>query len=61
MTFLFGFLFILIGILGAYLSRIHRALQSPPRFIVAETSRDQRTEIAENALAASRVDLDAIP
>ena len=39
MTFLFGFLFILVGILGAYLSRIHRALQAPPRFIVAETSR----------------------
>ena len=38
MTFLFGFLFILIGILGAYLSRIHRALQAPPRFIISETS-----------------------
>lgn len=61
MTFLFGFLFILIGILGAYLSRIHRALQAPPRFIVAETSRDQRAENTENALAATRIDLDTVP
>jgi len=57
MTFLFGFLFILIGILGAYLSRIHRALQAPPRFIIAEMSR------AETGTASARtgVDLDVIP
>lgn len=65
MTFLFGFLFILIGILGAYLSRIHRALQAPPRFIVAETSRelgrDQKNDGAGNALSSTHVDFDAIP
>lgn len=38
MTFLFGFLFILVGILGAYLSRIHRTLQAPPRFIIADSA-----------------------
>jgi dolichol-phosphate mannosyltransferase len=57
MTFLFGFLFILIGILGAYLSRIHRTLQAPPRFIVSETSRDETNA----ALAGTGVDFDAVP
>jgi dolichol-phosphate mannosyltransferase len=61
MTFLFGFLFILIGILGAYLSRIHRALQAPPRFIVAETSGDQRGQKDSSALATARIDFDAVP
>lgn len=57
MTFLFGFMFILIGILGAYLSRIHRALQAPPRFIISETSREQ----SNTASARTNVDFDAIP
>ena len=57
MTFLFGFLFILIGILGAYLSRIHRALQAPPRFIISETSREETNA----ALARTGVDFNAIP
>lgn len=61
MTFLFGFMFVLIGILGAYLSRIHRALQAPPRFIVAETSREGRQGAPNNDLATARVDFDAIP
>lgn len=61
MTFLFGFLFILIGILGAYLSRIHRALQAPPRFIVAETSRDQSAMGAGASSGTAHIDFDAIP
>ncbi len=57
MTFLFGFLFILIGILGVYLSRIHRALQAPPRFIVSETSHEE----INTALAPKGVDFDTVP
>ena len=57
MTFLFGFLFILIGILGAYLSKIHRALQAPPRFIVSETSHEENHAV----LARTGVDFDAFP
>ena len=57
MTFLFGFMFILIGILGAYLSRIHRALQAPPRFIIAETSREEPGA----ASAPAGVDFDTVP
>ena len=36
-SFLFGILFVLLGVLGIYLARIHQALQSRPRFIIAET------------------------
>ena len=57
MTFLFGFLFILIGILGAYLSKIHRALQAPPRFIISETSRVEPDAV----LARTGVNFDAVP
>jgi polyisoprenyl-phosphate glycosyltransferase len=37
MLLLFGILFVLLGIIGLYLARIHRALQSRPLYIVAET------------------------
>ncbi len=37
-SFLFGVLFILLGVIGAYLSRIHIALQNRPRFIISEIS-----------------------
>jgi hypothetical protein len=57
MTFLFGFLFILIGILGAYLSKIHCALQAPPRFIISETPRVEPDAV----LARTGVDFDAVP
>ena len=57
MTFLFGFMFILIGILGVYMSRIHRALQAPPRFIVAETSSDE----PKSASTTKDVDLNTVP
>ena len=37
-SFLFGILFILLGIIGVYLSRIHMALQNRPKFIIQETT-----------------------
>ena len=36
MLLLFGILFVLLGIIGLYLARIHRALQSRPLYIVAD-------------------------
>jgi glycosyltransferase involved in cell wall biosynthesis len=38
MLLLFGVLFVLLGIIGLYLARIHRALQSRPLYIVAEST-----------------------
>jgi polyisoprenyl-phosphate glycosyltransferase len=37
-SFLFGVLFIMLGIIGIYLARIHIALQNRPRFIIQEVS-----------------------
>ena len=37
-SFLFGVLFIMLGIIGTYLARIHVALQNRPRFIIEELS-----------------------
>ncbi len=39
LSLLFGVLFVQLGIVGIYLSRIHEALQDRPRFIVAEEIR----------------------
>jgi dolichol-phosphate mannosyltransferase len=36
MSFLFGVLFIVLGIIGVYLSRIHQALQARPHFIIGD-------------------------
>lgn len=36
MSFLFGVLFLILGIIGVYLSRIHQALQGRPQFIIAD-------------------------
>lgn len=36
-SLLFGILFFLLGIIGLYLIRIHRVLQSRPRFIIGES------------------------
>jgi dolichol-phosphate mannosyltransferase len=36
-VFLFGVLFIILGIMGTYLARIHTALQNRPRFIAQRT------------------------
>lgn len=36
-SFLFGILFILVGIIGVYIARIHKALQRRPQFIIAES------------------------
>jgi len=43
LSFLFGVLFVMLGIIGAYLARIHRALQDRPKYIVAEVF-DSRTD-----------------
>ena len=43
-AFLFGILFILLGIIGIYLADIHRALRSRPQFIIAEVTDDTPSE-----------------
>ncbi|MBN2284948.1 MAG: glycosyltransferase family 2 protein [Tissierellales bacterium] len=40
-SFLFGVLFVVLGIIGTYLARIHTALQNRPRFIIREISNKQ--------------------
>ena len=35
-SFLFGILFIILGVIGSYLARVHVALQNRPRFIISE-------------------------
>ena len=40
-SLLFGILFIILGIIGLYLSRIHMALQQRPRYIVAGSSTNE--------------------
>ena len=37
LAFLFGVLFIILGIMGTYLARVHTALQNRPRFIAQRT------------------------
>jgi glycosyltransferase involved in cell wall biosynthesis len=41
-SLLFGFLFVLLGIIGLYVARIHVALQEPPVFVVAERTGEER-------------------
>jgi len=38
-SFLFGILFVLLGIIGGYLSSIHDAVKQRPRFIVADVAK----------------------
>jgi len=38
MSFLFGVLFILLGIIGIYIARIHEVLQNRPHFVVAQVA-----------------------
>lgn len=38
-SFLFGILFIILGIIGTYIARIHVALQNRPRFLISEFSK----------------------
>lgn len=42
-AFLFGVLFIMLGIIGAYLSRIHMLLQNRPRFVAEKMVNFERT------------------
>jgi glycosyltransferase involved in cell wall biosynthesis len=37
LAFLFGVLFVILGIMGTYIARIHSALQSRPRFVADKT------------------------
>lgn len=39
MALLFGILFVLLGVIGLYLSRIHTALQQRPKFIIGDVAR----------------------
>jgi polyisoprenyl-phosphate glycosyltransferase len=41
-SLLFGFLFVLLGIIGLYVARIHVALQEPPIYVVAERTGEER-------------------
>lgn len=41
-SFLFGILFIILGILGMYLARIHVSLQNRPRFIIADKANNDQ-------------------
>ena len=38
MSFLFGVLFLVLGVIGAYIGRIHDILQNRPPFVIAETT-----------------------
>ena len=38
MSFLFAILFVMVGIIGVYIARIHSMLQGRPQFIVTETA-----------------------
>jgi len=54
-SLLFGFLFLLIGIIGLYVARIHTALQVPPVYVVAaETPRAATAATARQEIHASR-------
>ena len=44
MAFLFGILFIILGIIGIYLARIHQALQHRPQFVVADSVNTDNTD-----------------
>jgi dolichol-phosphate mannosyltransferase len=35
-SLLFGFLFVMLGIIGLYVARIHLALQAPPVYLIGE-------------------------
>ncbi|WP_417459319.1 glycosyltransferase family 2 protein [Kordiimonas sp.] len=37
-SLLFGIMFIILGILGSYIARMHTALQNRPQFIISETT-----------------------
>jgi dolichol-phosphate mannosyltransferase len=55
LSLLFGILFIILGIIGVYLARIHKTLQERPRFIVTENIGynldEQAKHLSENPLA----------
>ena len=40
-SLLFGFLFVMLGIIGLYIARIHVALQAPPAFLIAEDTAEK--------------------
>jgi dolichol-phosphate mannosyltransferase len=40
LSLLFGILFIILGVIGIYIARIHKVLQERPKFIIAENTVD---------------------
>ena len=49
LSLMFGFLFILLGVIGSYLGSIHQALQNRPKFIV-----DRHIKIGESSTQRTR-------
>lgn len=47
-SLLFGFLFVMLGIIGLYIARIHVALQAPPAFLIAEDT-GKKPAVSEEA------------
>ncbi|MEO8667448.1 MAG: glycosyltransferase family 2 protein [Bauldia sp.] len=54
-SMLFGFLFVMLGIIGLYIARIHLALQAPPVYLVAEDTEQPAAGEAERRDAAPRL------
>jgi dolichol-phosphate mannosyltransferase len=48
-SLLFGFLFLLLGVIGLYIARIHVALQTPPIFVVAARTKSDASSSAERS------------
>lgn len=54
MSFLFAILFVMVGIIGVYIARIHSMLQGRPEFIVTETAASPGAAVEANAPAPAK-------
>ena len=54
MSFLFAILFVMVGIIGVYIARIHAMLQGRPEFIVTETVASPSAASKASAAAPAR-------
>jgi dolichol-phosphate mannosyltransferase len=45
-SLLFGFLFLLLGVIGLYVARIHIALQTPPIYVVAARTKSDSDSVS---------------
>lgn len=43
-SLLFGIMFVILGIMGTYIARIHKALQNRPHFIISEINENDRRD-----------------